>query len=1044
MAANLSELTRRFVALAAMPVLLAFFAVSGAEAQQGAVAGQVIDAQSAQPVTGAQVTIPGTEIGILTDANGRYRLTGVPTGPVEVRVRLIGYSPSSQTVTVEAGQTATANFELTLSAVELEELTVDVLTGRERRRLELGTNVGEIDVEEVNQGPITNFSDLLAGRAEGVTMQDVSGDIGSSQRIRIRGASSLSLSNDPLVIVDGIRYSASNLNAVLTGGQEPSRLNDLNPEDIQSIEVVKGPAASALYGAVGANGVLIVTTRRGSSVGATDWRFYAQGGVLEQNADFPLNYEAVQLAEGGDPGAPFFTESGFNSDDWVPCSNVEAAEGLCEQEQFLSFNTLEDARTSPFQTGDNQTYGMNVSGGSQEATYFLSGELEKEVGVVKFDFNYQDRVSGRANLDAALRENLDVSLSVGYLDSEVGFVNNDNSIFSVLINGLCGTAGFVPGEHPENGGPNPQNFCFFRNLQDLGEASLSTQETDRFTTSLNTNWRATDWLTAQGTFGLDLANNFDFITIQPGLDNLAASWVRGFRQAYRPERHNWTANASLSANFDVNPELTSTTTVGGQYQEELLNAVGCYGEGIVPGTQSCSTSSASFSVFEDYFNEVQIGAYLQQELGWRDRLFLTGSVRLDDNSNFGNQVDMQLYPSVNASYVLSQEDWFPSDGVISELRLRGAYGEAGVLPGFNDAITLFEAVTATRAGNEPGVTLDETGNPDLEPERSKEIEGGVDVGLFNDRVGLGLTYFNKRSEDALISREIPPSFGLTTSFFQNLGEIRNRGFEMSLQALALDMEDARADFTLQFSTLENEVVELGEGVEPINFGSQRHQEGFSPGAYFQQPYTFEDENGDGLIAIDEVTPEEEPDTEGLSEEEERLVLGEFNFIDESIPTWTVSLNADIELFQFLRLNTLFDARGGHSQNNFTEAFRCQQFAAAGLGCAATAAEDASLEEQARFVASRFHGTNAGYIEDATFLKWRELSLTLTAPPSLRDVHPLLERSTLTLSGRNLATWTDYSGLDPEVQSSGNANFSQFEFNTQPPLQHFTARVDIRF
>ncbi|MFW6010653.1 MAG: carboxypeptidase-like regulatory domain-containing protein, partial [Gemmatimonadota bacterium] len=503
MAANLSELTRRFVALAAMPVLLAFFAVSGAEAQEGAIAGQVIDAQSAQPVAGAQVTIPGTEIGILTDSDGNYRLTGVPTGPVEVRVRLIGYSPASQTVTVEAGETATANFELALSAVELEELTVDVLTGRERRRLELGTNVGEIDVEEVNQGAITNFSDLLAGRSEGVTMQDVSGDIGSSQRIRIRGASSLSLSNDPLVVVDGVRYSAANLNAVLTGGQQPSRLNDLNPEDIQSIEVVKGPAASALYGAVGANGVLIVTTKRGSSVGAADWRFYAQGGVLEQDTDFPLNYEAVQLAEGGDSGAPFFTEDGFNGEDWIPCSNIQAAEGDCTQEEFLSFNTLEDPRTSPFQTGDDQTYGMNVSGGSQEATYFISGELEKQDGVVKFDYNYEDRVSGRANLDAALRENLDVSLSVGYLDSEVGFVNNDNSIFSVLINGLCGTAGFVPGEHPENGGPNPQNYCFFRNLQDLGEASLSTQETDRFTTSLNSNWRATDWLTAQGTFGLD-------------------------------------------------------------------------------------------------------------------------------------------------------------------------------------------------------------------------------------------------------------------------------------------------------------------------------------------------------------------------------------------------------------------------------------------------------------------------------------------------------------------------------------------------------------
>jgi TonB-linked SusC/RagA family outer membrane protein len=1007
--------------------MLAFTAV---QAQEGAITGTVINGQSLAPVNAAQVFIPGTDIGTLSDRDGQYRLAPVPVGQVTVEVRLIGFRSQTQTVTVSAGQLATLDFQLDVSAVQLEDVTVNVVTGLERRRRQLGSNSATVDAADVNKGKIQDFSDFLIGRAEGVIMNDVSGDVGTSQRIRIRGSASISLSNEPLIIVDGIYFSNDRTFNGLTGGQEPSRLNDLSPEEIQNIEVIKGPAAAALYGTVGANGVILITTKRGTP-GGTDWHFYGEAGQLEDRTDYPLNYAAIENIS-GNTSAPVFDEGGFNSDDWVACNNHEAAAGDCTQEQFLTFNTLLDPRTTIFQKGSRALYGMNIGGGTPTATYFLSAEYKDEDGVLDFDFNNEEKWNARANLDAALLDNLNASLSIGFVARDVVFMSQDNSIFSSMIGGLGGTAGFVPGGHPNEatGGPNPQNYLFNRNLQDQAEASQNSQDTDRFTGSVNASWQPLDWLSAQGTFGIDLSSNFDSWTVQPGLDNLTSTWVMGRRNAARYERQNWTGNISVSGTTDIpGTDISSVTTVGASYQEELLNGVSCFGSGLIAGTDSCASTSVLFSVDERFLNVVTVGAFAQQEFSLADKLFLTGSVRMDDNSNFGGNSTVEYYPSVSVSYLLSEESFFPESDIISELRLRGSWGVAGLRPAFRDAITLFGPVTATfRGENLPGVELSETGNELLKPERSTEWEAGADLGLFQDRVGIGFTYFRKSSKDALIERRLAPSFGLTTSLWQNLGEITNQGTEMSLRALALDKRDARVNVTLQWTTLKNRVVDLGEDVEPITFGEQRHKNDFSAGSFFSEPFTASDADGNGLLSIDEVEAGDEE-----------------VFINEAWPTWTASLNLDVELFQFLRASTLFDARGGNSQSNFTEKFRCDRYFLDGRGCNATGGQNAGLDQQSRWVAGRFHGTNFGFVEESDFIKWREISFTLTAPPSLASKHVLLERTSLTFSGRNLQTFTDYSGLDPEVNWAGaGSNFRQEEFNTQPPVRVFTLRLDVRF
>jgi len=254
---------------------------SGAQAQgRGEVTGQVTAAENGAAISGAQVRIAGTSRQTVTDAGGRYRLTAVEPGSYTLAVSVIGRAAGSRSVTVTAGQTTTQNFSLAASAVALEGVVVNAVTGQAERRREAGTNTSNISVADINRGPITKVADVLTGRTTGVTLQGVAGTTGTSQRIRIRGANSLSLSNEPLIYIDGVQASTSQ-GGIGVGGQQPSRLNDINPEDIENIEVLKGPAASALYGTAAANGVLLVTTRRGRA-GRTVWRAYGERGTLER------------------------------------------------------------------------------------------------------------------------------------------------------------------------------------------------------------------------------------------------------------------------------------------------------------------------------------------------------------------------------------------------------------------------------------------------------------------------------------------------------------------------------------------------------------------------------------------------------------------------------------------------------------------------------------------------------------------------------------------------------------------------------------------
>jgi hypothetical protein len=463
-----------------------------------------------------------------------------------------------------------------------------------------------------------------------------------------------------------------------------------------------------------------------------------------------------------------------------------------------------------------------------------------------------------------------------------------------------------------------------------------------------------------------------------------------------------------------------------QYTKDVFNEIDASGRKLVGGTNSLAGVVVP-TVGENTDEFVTLGFYGQEQIGIRDRIFLTAALRGDDNSAFGANFNFITYPKLSGSWVISDEQFFPHPSWLNSVRLRAAWGRSGRQPGPNDALQFFTPVAvAANATDVPGVTIGGLGNTNLRPEKTRELEAGFDADLFEQgRVHFEFTYYDKNSRDALIARKLAPSLGVSDTRFENLGEVSNKGVEMLLTAQVLNTPNFGWNVSASAWGNRNRLIHLGQGITPIIFGlggaSQRHEEGYPLGGYWDFNYTFQDLNGDGLISRSEVT-----------------VAAEQSFQGSPQPDHGGTLTSEFTILKRFRLYGLLDARYGNKLDNSTEEFRCL-FAI----CQGIRDPNVSLAEQARAVATRVYGLETGYFEDASFVKLREVSLTYSAPTEWAR---RLGASTLafTVTGRNLATWTNYTGVDPELNNSGQTNFSTADFLTQPPVRYFLFRVNMTF
>jgi TonB-linked SusC/RagA family outer membrane protein len=1035
---------RRLAAVAA----LCAFAITPVCAQQvagggGTVIVRVTGAADQRPIESARVFIVNTNYAGATSVDGRVTFRGVAPGTYSVRVLRVGFAEQVKRATTSAGTTTTIDVAMSVAAVSLAPV-VTTATG-EQRRTELGNATANIDVAAITEvAPVGNLNDLLNSRAPGVTVTSGT-QTGTGARIRIRGSNSVSLSNEPIWIIDGIRMTSSNANFSTitgngaggnTGGNNASRVGDLNPEEIESIEIVKGPSAATLYGTDAANGVILVTTKKGRA-GAPRWSLYTEGGAVTDRNKYPTAYSLWGKRPGETVSSRAF------------CNLQRVGTGECLADSTSALNIFNEKDLTPLATGNRRQTGVQVSGGSDAVRYFVSAEDENEVGVLslpqferqRFDSvglpirswtnrpNQMNRRSLRANLNTTVTPKLELSVASNFINvgQRYSLESNSTAGLGSQVFGGPGTRanGVVAGLNtPLNG--------YRAWTPGYSWQENSAQSVNRFIWSTQANWRPFSWLSNRATVGNDYTSISDENLLYRGEGPpLTATTRLGSRGISRVGTNNLTVDLGSTAQYKL-WGLGLKTTVGAQYIgfRTALAATGA--NQLAPASQNV-TSGTQPVVNEQTTITKTFGAFVEQAVAIRDRLFLTAAVRSDQNSAFGTNFQSIVYPKASASYIISEEDWFKAPEWLNSLRLRYAYGQSGVQPGPNDALLFFGAGTTNiLAADQPTIIQQALGNPDLKPERSAEHETGFEAQMFNSRLTLDVTYYNKNTKDALIAAVLPPSYGLVNTQLRNLGSVKNSGWELGVTAQVLNKTWLGWDVNVSASGNANVVASLGD--TPPQIGTvTRTVAGYPISGYWAQPITgWQDKNGDGYLTFYSDTAKNEV-----------FVADTAVFRGYATPRYATTITNGFEfLNRKLRLTSLWDIRKGGLWYNNTERIRCTR-----PNCTGRNNLQAEFVDQATNIAANEapQRTLDGFLQDGGFVRLREASLQYTFAPTLASRLLKARSLSVVLSGRNLRLWTKYRGADPESAfNTTSGTDAPSEFQTIAPPSYFIFRFNLGY
>jgi TonB-linked SusC/RagA family outer membrane protein len=998
----------------------------------GTIRGRVVDKESGQPVVAAQITIVGTSLGALTSNEGQFTITGVPAGQVTVRAARIGYQPTNQVIVVSDNSDATANFSLERAVARLEEV-VTTATGEQSRR-EMGNVVATIKADSVvGVAPITNVSQLLQARTAGVQVIQGQGVTGSSASIRIRGTSSLSSSNEPLIVVDGIRYDNSAEPGNTSAGVRINRFT-LNPDDVESVDIIKGPSASALYGTAAANGVIVIKTKRGTA-SAPRWSGFGEGGVTSMpTGKYPANYWSWgRNISGGVLGTAA-----------VHCTIAASAQGQCKIDSLTSYNPWTAALSNPYANGPRGEGGIQVAGGTDIVKYFMSVDREDETGPYKMPQPEIDRITtargltprpdqirpnrlkntslrGSFNFPIGKNANLDISTSYADRDLTTPF---DGTFFAGLSNQLFSAPGY---KTATNGTAREYVGDIYSVNQRL--------TLERFTGSGAFNWSPITWLqlTAEGGVDNGNANNYQIQLPGEGTAN-GSAWGptsgQGFsgKDIFRTNNLQYTATGRAAATHRFLTNFNSQTTVGlqwfknGQYQ--------LFGEGYGLALGASTPNAAQQRLASELTIENKTyGAFASEQVSYQDRVYLTVSAREDQNSAFGRSVGNTIYPSANLSYVISEEPWFPRLNVLDKLRLRGSFGEAGLQPTSTAALQFLTGATYPIGSQEvPGLVIAQLGNPSLKPEITKEFEGGFDAGVLNDRLNLEFTMFRKLSNGQLFQQPLPPSFGVGNTQWVNIARVENRGLELAADAQVLNMRALSWNIHVNGSHVKNKLVDIGKVVLAKPQGV-RQVVGYPLNGLWDRPYTYNDANNDGIIVPSEIT-----------------LASADAYRGSTLPEYEAGLSNTFALFSgALTFNTLFDYRGKFwnsytiGSNRAVSAANAPEVNVPGYG----------LADQAAAIAAgtgTLGNTRWGIFKPNDFIRLRELSLSYRVPDRFVQRYARAKGAQLVFSGRNLGVlWTKYPGIDPEANRSvNNTGGGNDDLGTPPVIRYWITRVNLNF
>jgi TonB-linked SusC/RagA family outer membrane protein len=977
--------------LCVLTLFVALAVPQAAFGQTRLITGTVTDAANSRPLQGATITIEGRPGGSLTNAEGTFRIL-VPMGDVQVTARFIGYT--RDTKPVPAGQ-STVDFALNRDVLELESVVVTGQATTVSRR-SATTASAYVGGEELNRVAAPTFEDALNGKVSGVNIQSNSGAPGGGIQLQIRGNNTILGAHDPLYVVDGVIYSndkiASGRGSITSAAfataedDAVNRVADINPADIESIEILKGAAASSIYGSKAANGVVIITTRRGQ-IGAPRVTLRQRLGQFR-----PVNnYESRRWTEAE---ATDTLAYGPDVAHWF------------ENNPNPYFNHYEQV----FKPSDlSYETALDVSGGTENTRYFVGGTWKRDDGI-ELNTGF-DRQALRVNVDQNLGSRAQVKVSTVYNRSEHdrGWNNNCNN-FACHGYAFAYTPSFVDlsAKNAEGVFLEPDWGVQANSLQ-LIEAAENNETTNRFTGGVTLDYDAfasdRHQLRLVAGAGVDVFNQNNSLWTPRELfferdQNQPGAAIEGDGRSFL---YNW----NLSGVHTYTPSdagWSLSTSAGLQYEDRSLEVSRITTTDLVPGQRNVDQGTNTVAA-DDLTQERTIAIYAQEEVRLLNELLLLQAGLRAERSSVNGDIDAyNIFPKASASYRILNVL-----GEGSEIKPRFAYGETGNLPVFGQKFTL---LGTPRLGGLSGFTVaGASGNVNVEPERVKEFEVGIDGIVWNERLTWELTGFVRNTTNLLLNRVPPPSSGFTSQVF-NGGKLENRGIEAGLGVSVIDRQNVLWVSRATFTAYENEVKDLA-GLPPF----RPPLSGFGGlGVTFVevgQPMTQiigRDFEGDGRTATDVQLGNTAPD----------FRMGFVNTVT----------------YKNFDFSGVLDWQKGGDIINLTQFLYDDAGTTADFGSAAHA--------------YRLTGYNLGvmtpYIEDASFVKLREISVGVWLPESwIQGLNTGLQTARVSISGRNLYTWSDYSGLDPEVANLGSAAIrNNLDVAPYPPSRAFFFEFTLGF
>ena len=1015
---RLKKTSKLYVAkLMMILVLLSGFCID--TIAQTILSGKVTNQKDNSGIEGISIVIKGTRNGVVSDNLGGFTLKLNSNNAITLVASGVGFK--AQELNVDPSKMASGlNIVLTEQYSKLDEVVVTGTAAGTTKR-QLGSYVSSVSSEDLNKGASGNILAALQGKTAGAQIIQNSGDPAGGMSVRLRGISSVLSSSEPLYIVDGVIINNATNRVTNTSGNYDggnfvgsigqNRMVDINPADIERIEVLNGAAAAATYGSRANAGVIQIFTKRGKS-GAAKVSFSSTfiSSALRKKLD--VNQSPTKF------GGPTDGVGAQTQDVLTPALTNTTSVKRYDYQDYIFRNA----------TGTDNT--LSVSGGNDKTKYYFGGSFYNNQGIIK-NTDFQ-RFSFRSNIDQVINKWMSMNMGLNYTNSSanekpdgqsffsptnsVTIIGNFHDIWTRDANGNIKAVG-------ERGRINPVSV-----IEDIKQR----QTTNRVLANFGLKLKPMKGLTVDYTMGIDNYAQNGTTYIPPYAYNASPAFYGGGLTldptqngyASTASNHFFQINHDLSGNynFDITSDINSTTQVGYSQQYEKNNYALLQGRGFAPFIETVNGASTPIPGVDERSEISVSGLYVQQNFKFKNQLFLTGAIRRDGSSVFGANQRNQTYAKASASYIISSTEFWNSLGLSKAFdlfKVRVAYGESGNLTGIG-AYSRFNSYSSNsflgRSALNSSTTL---ANENVKPERQAEIEYGMDLGMFNNRVGLTVNVYNKKVTDLLINRQLAPTNGFA-SLLDNFGSLENKGYEIMLSLTPVQTKDLKWEMTTIYNHNENKAIKIGQALTlfSTNAGApvaivEGQPIGVFYGTYFARGTDGSiTKNAAGIpLAATGVT---------------RKVIGNPN------PDYTASLVNEVS-YKKWNFRAQLDAVQG--VDVFNADFRTRQ----GVGNGKIAeAEQRSLLP--RGYVSGVYAIEEWRVDDGSFIKLRELSLSYNVG-KVKFINNL----SINFSGRNLISWDNYKGYDPEVNSGGQSTLLRgIDFGATPIPRTFSFGIKADF